>query len=85
VTAGEPETAAPPQWAREAAPARDNGTSAPPPLGDNGTSAPSAAPASPEAEPLPFTPAPQGEPRGAEAEEESARPIRRGWWQRRFT
>jgi hypothetical protein len=58
----------------EAAPARDNGKSEP-------VVAPQ--PAEPDA--LPFTPAAQADGAQASEEEDSARPIRRGWWQRRFT
>jgi hypothetical protein len=66
---------------RELPPARDNGSRQ-----DEANAAPSV-PAPPEA--LPFTPAasapePEAEPDAAEAEDAS-RPIRRGWWQRRFT
>ena len=63
-----------PHWMSETAPARDNGKSEP-----------GVAPPRPEPDALPFTPAAQAD--GAEAAEEadSTRPIRRGWWQRRFT
>ena len=55
------------------------------PARDNGKSEPGVAPPRPEPDALPFTPAAQAD--GAEAAEEadSTRPIRRGWWQRRFT
>jgi ribonuclease E len=84
LTVTEPHAAERPQWAREAQPAGDNGSSEPPPLADDGTS-PAISEPPVEAEPLPFTPTPQGEPAHAPAEEDNARPIRRGWWQRRFT
>jgi ribonuclease E len=67
-------TAERPHWRSEAQPARDNGSS------EAG-----AAPTRPEPDALPFAPAAQTDGAAAAEEEDSARPIRRGWWQRRFT
>src|SRR5262245_38378250 len=76
-----------PSWISEAPPARDNGKSEPPPGRDNGKSEADAAPARSEPDaPLPFTPAAQADGADVPAQEEDGtRPIRRGWWQRRFT
>jgi len=70
----------------EVPPGRDNGKSEVPPGRDNGKSEADAAPAPSEPDTLPFAPAAQADSAEAPAQEEdSARPIRRGWWQRRFT
>ncbi|MFZ0851288.1 MAG: hypothetical protein WAO08_19025, partial [Hyphomicrobiaceae bacterium] len=62
---------------------------APRETGNGQDSAGAARPAQPpETEPIPFPPstAPASEAVHEEAEEDySSRPIRRGWWQRRFT
>jgi hypothetical protein len=79
-------TADRPHWMSEAAPSRDNGKSEPASGRDNGTSETSPEPPRPEPEAVPFTPAAQGDGTEASAaEEDNTRPIRRGWWQRRFT